>query len=158
MNRQIYTSPLGTLLLTSDGQSLTGLAFVQQTDTVGAGEGDAVLGCAARWLDAYFAGRPAGPLPPMRLEGTPFQRRVWDMLLRIPYGQTVTYGELARALRQELARPTSARAVGGAVGKNPIAILVPCHRVVGAGGRLTGYAWGLDKKQALLDMESLHRG
>ena len=102
-----------------------------------------------RWLDIYFSGHEPDFMPPLSLTGTAFQQRVWKELLTIPYGQTVTYGELARRLGCR-----SAQAVGGAVGRNPISIIVPCHRVIGANGNLTGYAGGLDKKRALLTLEN----
>lgn len=101
-----------------------------------------------RWLDIYFSGREPDFMPPLLLRGTSFQQRVWEALLTIPYGQTVTYGELAHQLGCR-----SAQAVGGAVGRNPISIIVPCHRIVGTNGSLTGYAGGLDRKRALLQLE-----
>ncbi|MER7621986.1 methylated-DNA--[protein]-cysteine S-methyltransferase [Streptomyces sp. NPDC126503] len=105
---------------------------------------------AVRQLDAYFAGDLTAFDLPLHLEGTPFQRRVWNELLRIPYGETRTYGQLAEAL----GAPTASRAVGLANGKNPVSIIVPCHRVIGAGGGLTGYGGGLDRKRRLLAFES----
>ncbi|MFB6835645.1 methylated-DNA--[protein]-cysteine S-methyltransferase [Streptomyces sp. NPDC056361] len=105
---------------------------------------------AVRQLDAYFAGELTAFELPLNLIGTPFQLRVWEQLLRIPYGETRTYGELA----EELGNPGSSRAVGLANGKNPVSIIVPCHRVIGAGGSLTGYGGGLDRKQRLLAFES----
>ena len=155
-----YDSPLGGILLAADGEGLTGLwfdgakYFAAHLDAEHR-EGDApALDGARRWLDAYFAGRDPGFAPPLHLVGSAFQREVWALLLRIPYGQTTTYGALARQLaaRQGLAR-MSAQAVGGAVGRNPVSLIVPCHRVVGSGGSLTGYAGGVDKKIALLRLE-----
>ncbi|GGV05649.1 methylated-DNA--protein-cysteine methyltransferase [Streptomyces litmocidini] len=108
------------------------------------------FGEAIRQLDAYFAGELTEFELPLKLIGTPFQLRVWEQLLRIPYGETRTYGELA----EELGSPGASRAVGLANGKNPVSIIVPCHRVVGAGGGLTGYGGGLDRKQRLLAFES----
>ncbi|MFF8837074.1 methylated-DNA--[protein]-cysteine S-methyltransferase [Streptomyces sp. NPDC015130] len=108
------------------------------------------FGEAIRQLDAYFAGRLTEFDLPLHLVGTPFQLRVWEELCRIPYGETRTYGELAEAL----GNPTASRAVGLANGKNPVSIVVPCHRVIGAGGSLTGYGGGLDRKQRLLALES----
>ncbi|MET7758311.1 methylated-DNA--[protein]-cysteine S-methyltransferase [Streptomyces sp. NPDC005389] len=108
------------------------------------------FGEAIRQLDAYFAGELTAFDMPLNLIGTPFQLRVWEGLLRIPYGETRTYGELA----EELGNPAASRAVGLANGKNPVSIIVPCHRVVGAGGSLTGYGGGLDRKQRLLAFES----
>ena len=118
-----------------------------------------------RWLDEYFEGRDPGFTPPLNIESdknkaaTPFRNRVWTELLRVPYGETVTYKELAERIAGMTTADTagsvkvSARAVGGAVGHNPISLIIPCHRVVGADGRLTGYAGGVDKKKALLEME-----
>ncbi|MCX5229740.1 methylated-DNA--[protein]-cysteine S-methyltransferase [Streptomyces sp. NPDC006553] len=108
------------------------------------------FGEAIRQLDAYFAGEITAFELPLNLIGTPFQLRVWEGLLRIPYGETRTYGELA----EELGSPGASRAVGLANGKNPVSIIVPCHRVIGAGGSLTGYGGGLDRKQRLLAFES----
>ena len=109
---------------------------------------------ARRWLDLYFAGREPGFLPPLHPAGSTFQQAVWALLLQIPYGQTVTYGELARQLAEKQGRPRmSAQAVGGAVGHNKISIIIPCHRVVGTGGSLTGYAGGIDRKVKLLALE-----
>ena len=120
-------------------------------DDVQAGTSPA-LDQARRWLDEYFAGQAPTWLPPLHVQGTPFQRQVWEQLLTIPYGHLVTYGELAK-LRHRTSM--SAQAVGGAVGRNPIAILIPCHRVIGAHGKLTGYAGGLDKKRFLLSNEHI---
>lgn len=142
-------------MLSSDGEALTGLFFDGQRyfgSMVDAQhEKRAVLPIfkeTSRWLDIYFSGRKPDFMPTLELRGTPFQQRVWKELLTIPYGQTVTYGELACRLGCR-----SAQAVGGAVGRNPISIIVPCHRVVGADGSLTGYAGGLDRKRALLGLE-----
>lgn len=106
------------------------------------------------WLDCYFSRRFPDFVPPLHLVGSPFQLRVWEALLRVPCGETVTYGAVAQSLASGAGKPAvSARAVGGAVGRNPVSLIVPCHRVVGAGGRLTGYAGGLPLKSALLDWE-----
>ena len=121
-----------------------------------AGVGEDTLGLAVKWLDIYFAGGRPDFLPPYRLvDVTPFRQQVMDMLLAIPYGRTVTYGELARGLAEKNGRGRmSAQAVGQAVGWNPIGIMIPCHRVLGADGRLTGYAGGMANKQALLRLEN----
>ena len=155
-----YDSPLGGMTMASDGQALVGLWFDRQRFT------GAERACqpetrrlpvfveTCRWLDNYFSGRVPEGTPPLSLCGTPFRRAVWEMLLTIPYGRTKTYGELAAGIaRQRGVERLSAQAVGGAVGHNPIAIIVPCHRVIGADGSLTGYAAGLDKKQYLLQLE-----
>lgn len=155
----VYPSPLGRLLLRSDGEALTGLWFEDGTTcpqnvSVGGWGQRPALDRTREWLDVYFSGREPDFLPPLRLSGTPFQLAVWDLLRRVPYGATVTYGALAEQLAQGrgLAR-MSAQTVGGAVGRNPVSILVPCHRVVGKDGALTGYAGGLEKKKALLTLE-----
>lgn len=155
-----YESPLGSILLASDGEALTGLWFKGQKyfalylDAEHEERELPVFREAARWLDRYFEGRAPGPLPPVHFTGTPFQNEIWGLLAEIPYGQTRTYGDLAAeyARRHGLAR-MSAQAVGGAVGRNEVSVIVPCHRVVGASGSLTGYAGGIDKKVALLKLE-----
>lgn len=149
-----YASPLGPILLAADETGLTGLWFegqkyfpsflgvdYQEKETP-------VLTETARWLDVYFSGKDPGFLPPLHPQGSPFRQTVWDILLTIPRGQTMTYGEIARRLGVH-----SAQAVGGAVGHNPISILIPCHRVVGSDGSLTGYAGGFDRKTRLLQLE-----
>lgn len=151
-----YASPLGGVTLESDGEALTGLWFDGQKYS--GGDPDArreaaplpVLEETARWLDLYFSGRRPGFTPKLCPRGTPFRRAVWEALLTVPYGETATYGEIARRLGLG---PASARAVGGAVGRNPIALIIPCHRVLGADGGLTGYAGGLERKARLLEME-----
>lgn len=141
-----YDSPLGPITLTSDGYALSGLRFGKDDDCVS--PLPTKVHC---WLDLYFLGLQPDFLPSIKLVGTDFQRRVWQALLDIPYGQNTTYGELARRIGCR-----SAQAVGQAVGKNPIAIIVPCHRVIGSDGSLTGYAYGLEKKQYLLKLEKQH--
>ena len=169
-----YESPLGGILLASDGEALTGLWFDGQkyfADALKeAGEGAAnddgsgassdsglnspAFDDARRWLDVYFSGRDPGFTPLLHMLTTPFRRAVWEVMLTIPYGSTMTYGEIAAevARRRGLAR-MSAQAVGGAVGHNSISLIIPCHRVVGSNGSLTGYAGGVDKKLRLLTME-----
>ena len=113
-----------------------------------------VFALARRWLDDYFQGGRPDFMLPISMAGTPFQHQVWEMLGKIPYGTTVSYGEIAAAMAKRLAKPRmSAQAVGSAVGRNPIAIIVPCHRVVGKDGSLTGYAGGLWRKEYLLALE-----
>ena len=148
-----YASPLGEIVLAADGDALIGLWFFGQAHfgagLCGAEDGDcAVLREAKAWLDDYFAGKIPAQTPKLRPRGTAFQQRVWAELLRIPRGETVTYGTLAERLGSH------ARAVGGAVGRNPISIMIPCHRVVGKDGSLTGYAGGTERKAALLKIES----
>lgn len=149
-----YASPLGPILLAADETGLTGLWFegqkyfpsflgvdYQEKETP-------VLTETARWLDVYFSGKDPDILPPLHPQGSPFRQAVWNILLTIPRGQTMTYGEIARRLGVH-----SAQAVGGAVGHNPISILIPCHRVVGSDGSLTGYAGGVERKARLLQLE-----
>ena len=157
---QHYDSPLGGILLAADEIGLTGLWFDREkyfADNLPAEHTERetpVLAESKRWLDTYFAGSEPDFLPLLHPIGSAFRREVWEILLRIPYGQTTTYGAIARELAQKrgLAR-MSAQAVGGAVGHNEISIIIPCHRVIGAGGSLTGYAGGIDKKVRLLEME-----
>lgn len=153
-------SPLGPITLSGDGEALTGLWFQGQKyfgSTLSGREEEGSLPVFDRteeWLELYFSGRDPGFLPPLRPQGTPFRRAVWELLLTIPYGQTVTYGQLAQELAGRTGRGSmSARAVGGAVGRNPISLLIPCHRVLGAAGSLTGYAGGTDRKLRLLELE-----
>lgn len=156
-----YKSPLGRMLLAVDEEGLTGAWFEGQKYLP---EGVApeneetalppVLESACRWLDLYFSGQEPDFMPRLHLEGTAFRRAVWELLRKIPYGKTTTYGALAKQLEAEAGRRVSAQAVGGAVGHNPVSILVSCHRVVGQQGSLTGYAGGLDKKLRLLILEN----
>ena len=155
-----YDSPLGEMLLASDGTVLTGVWFVgqrffaRQLAEATCAVQRPIFEEACRWLDRYFEGVDPGAAPALRLEGNPFQLSVWSLLQRIPYGQTTTYGALARELeRRGGDQKVSARAVGGAVGRNPVSLMVACHRVVGSSGRLTGYAAGIDRKRALLHLE-----
>lgn len=153
-----YLSPLGPITLASDDEALTGLWFQGQKhspDLAGWQEADLpVFDQARAWLDAYFDRKAPGSPPPLRPGGTAFQREVWAILAAIPYGTTRTYADVARELARKKGLPKmSARAVGGAVGRNPISLIIPCHRVVGKSGRLTGYAGGLDRKRALLALE-----
>lgn len=156
-----YASPLGGILLSADEAGLTGLWFEGQRHFPrapgAAREEKAIFEQAVSWLDLYFSGREPDFTPPLHPTGTEFQLAVWRLLLEIPYGQTTTYGVLARRLAEQRGR-VSARAVGGAAGRNPIALLVPCHRVVGADGSLTGYAGGLDRKARLLALEGVALG
>ena len=154
-----YASPLGGMTLVSDGTALVGLYFDGQKyfaeglDATRTQKNLPVFEEARRWLDVYFSGRKPDFTPPTAPAGTAFQQSVWKILRTIPYGQTVTYGAIARRIEQNTGRRISAQAVGGAVGRNPISILIPCHRVVGTNGSLTGYAGGIDKKERLLRWE-----
>ena len=148
----VYCSPLGDIVLTSNGSALTGLRFAEAT--IGEPAQDIPpLADTCRWLDLYFSGAKPDFTPRLAPQGTPFQQSVWGELLAIPYGHTVSYGYIAQRLRCR-----SAQAVGGAVGRNPIALIIPCHRVIGSNGQLTGYAYGLDRKQWLLSHETQHIG
>lgn len=147
-----YDSPLGPLLLKSDGKYLTGLYMNRELPE---GPADLPVFCrAVNWLDAYFQGQSPVMDVPLKLEGTAFQRRVWQLLPTIPYGEIRTYGDLAKEVAEQMGKEKmSAQAVGQAVGKNPVGILVPCHRVVGAEGGMTGYGGGLENKIWLLTHE-----
>ena len=154
-----YESDLGLITMEGDGKALTGLWIEGQRDGQAAPEGDSpVFALTKKWLDIYFSGKKPDFMPPMKLQGTDFQREVWEILLTIPYGTTTTYGEIAAQIaKKRKLRRMSAQAVGQAVGHNPISILVPCHRVVGWNGNLTGYAGGIDKKIRLLSLEGILR-
>ena len=153
----VIDSRLGELTLVADGDALTGLYFRHHwyrpaEETFGPrvdADSDALLAKARTQLIDYLAGRTQGFSLPTRLNGNAAQQRVWQLLSSVPYGETVTYGELAAAL----ADGTTAQAVGQAVGRNPVCVVVPCHRVVGRNGQLTGYAGGLNRKQLLLELE-----
>ena len=152
-----YSSPLGLIVLESDGEVLTGLRFVeaaevpkQATEAIPTNPVDTlpIFEKVRKWLDDYFAGKRPCNVPRLNPPGTDFQRRVWQCLFTIFYGQTKTYGEIARMVGCK-----SARAVGQAISRNPIALIIPCHRVVGANGSLGGYAYGLARKKQLLELE-----
>ena len=155
------TGLIGALTLASDGESITGCWFdndryfgygvdgpIERRDDL------AVFEQARTWLDRYFAGQAPDPRElPLAARATPFQKRVREAMLDIPYGQTTTYGDIAKRIEAETGRRQSARAVGGAVGHNPLCLIVPCHRVVGANGNLTGFGGGIDMKVKLLEHE-----
>ena len=156
----VYSSELGDILLAADEIGLTGLWFFGQSyfaDTLPAeqvAQETPILAQAREWLDEYFSGKEPDFTPTLHPMGSPFRQAVWKLLLQIPYGQTTTYGEIARQLEKLQNRPhMSAQAVGGAVGHNEVSIIIPCHRVVGTNGSLTGYAGGIDKKVELLTLE-----
>lgn len=157
---QHYNSPLGGILLAADEIGLTSLWFNGQkyfARSLPAGyteQNTPALSEAKRWLEVYFTGKKPDFMPPLHIVGSAFRRAVWEILLQIPYGKTTTYGEIARQLAKKQKLPRmSAQAVGGAVGHNEISIIIPCHRVVGTNGSLTGYAGGIDKKIKLLELE-----
>jgi methylated-DNA-[protein]-cysteine S-methyltransferase len=155
-------TPLGLMLAAAKGGKLAVLNFLGQKHfAAGMNDwlkqpDDPVLVALRAWLQGYFSGAATVPDVPLDPGGTPFQKTVWSILLRIPRGATTSYGEIAREVAEKTGKAAmSAQAVGGAVGRNPIAILIPCHRVLGADGSLTGYAGGLDKKRALLALEGI---
>lgn len=158
-----YSSPLGGITLSSNGTELTGLWFDGQKyfgDTLGEEYEEKTLPIfeeTARWLDIYFSGKAPDFIPPLSMETTPFRKAVWEIMLEIPYGKTMTYGEIAdRIAKQKGLLKMSAQAVGGAVGHNSISLIIPCHRVVGTNGSLTGYSGGIDKKVKLLTLEKVN--
>ena len=155
-----YSSPLGGITEASDGDSLIGLWFDGQkyfADALGAEHEEkhlAVFEETDRWLDIYFSGKEPDFTPPLHMKTTDFRKAVWEIMLTIPYGSTMTYGEIAdRIAKQRGVARMSAQAVGGAVGHNSISLIIPCHRVIGTSGSLTGYAGGIDRKMQLLELE-----
>ena len=154
MSRQIaiYNSPLGKIRLTAEGDYLTGLVFAEDEKCV-EGHSEA-LEKAKKWLDIYFSGKQPDFMPEAKLEGTEFQKRVWQLLGEIPYGDTRSYSQLAEKIAKERGlEKMSARAVGTAAGKNPVLLIIPCHRLVGKNGQLTGFAAGVERKRELLKLE-----
>jgi len=159
-----YTSPLGGITLSSDGEALTGLWFDGQKffgaglDSTNEEKRLPIFDESCRWLDIYFSGKVPDFTPKLNVQATPFRRAVCDIMLSIPYGQMMSYGEIARRYaRQTSLERMSSQAVGNAVAHNPISIIIPCHRVVGSDGSLTGYAAGLDRKLRLLQLEQSAR-
>ena len=157
-----YSSSLGKILLAADDEGVTGLWFETQKyyayrlDKEHKEQETPILIRTKQWLSVYFSGREPDFMPPLNLVGTEFQMTVWNILRKIPYGKTVTYGEIARRVAEERGLThMSAQAVGGAVSHNPISVLIPCHRVVGSTGSLTGYAGGIEKKKELLSLENV---
>ena len=154
-----YSSPLGEITMKSDGKALTGLWFEKHryADIPGEGEYEEkelpVFEETKRWLDAYFDGRDPGFTPEIAYDVSDFAAMVMEEMLKIPYGKTVTYGDIAGRISERTGKKPCAQAVGGAVGHNPISLVVPCHRVVGRSGSLTGYGGGIDRKVALLKLE-----
>lgn len=156
----IYDSPIGVLTMAGTEDNLTGLWISGQKYYASTLNEDAVLKqvpvfkTTANWLDIYFSGKNPSFTPPLLPKGSAFRQAVWAELLKIPYGQTLTYGDIAKKIAEETGKATmAAQAVGGAVGHNPISVIIPCHRVVGAGGSLTGYAGGIGIKEKLLKLE-----
>jgi methylated-DNA-[protein]-cysteine S-methyltransferase len=161
--KSYYESPLGRILCATDGNAVTGLWFEGQryfpkdTDSWEESSDHPVLRRLCSWLNAYFEGKNPRIDFSLAPQGTAFQREVWSILQEIPYGRTTTYGEIAKRIGRERgqARQTAPRAVGGAVGQNPISLVIPCHRVIGSNKSLTGYAGGLHRKAALLQLERI---
>ena len=160
-----YESPLGRITLVSDGEALIGLWFDKQKHYDGAiydaqAEKELpVFDQTKKWLDIYFGGKEPGFTPLLKMKTTPFRRTVWEVMLSIPYGQTTTYGQIARYVAEQKGmKQMSAQAVGGAVGHNSISIIIPCHRVVGTNSSLTGYGGGIDRKIKLLTLEGVDMG
>lgn len=159
----VYTSPLGPIGLAASDTALTALwlpgqpPFEKPARILSDPSAHPILSDAARWLDRYFAGEaPACTELPLQPEGSPFRRLIWELLCETPYGQSTTYGTLAKEAARRLGKEKmSAQAIGGAVGANPISIIIPCHRCLGARGTLTGYAGGLKLKRALLELEKI---
>ena len=157
-----YNSPIGNITMASDGESLCGLWFDGQKYFASTVKGETedktlpVFEQTAKWLDIYFSGKNPDFTPPLFLSSTSFRNEVWKILLTIPYGKIMTYGEIAKLMAENRGvEKMSAQSVGGAVGHNPISIIVPCHRVVGTDGSLTGYAGGVDIKEKLLKFENV---
>ena len=160
-----YQSPFGKLTAASNGMALTGLWFEGQKyfgSTLSEAYEERQLPVFAKmkdWLDLYFYGQNPDFMPPLALCGSDFRKSVWKIIRQIPYGQTMTYGEIAKEMARQMGvAQMSAQAVGSAVGRNPISIIVPCHRVVGSNGSLTGYAGGVERKAALLALEQVDLG
>lgn len=157
-----YESNLGTLFLTSDGHALTGIYFGQKAFEVSCQEEILekedllIFQVVSRWLDAYFKEEKPTITFELAPKGTSFQQKVWRILEQIPYGQTTTYGEIAQKMAKEMGKEKmSAQAVGGAVGSNPISIVIPCHRVIGKNRSVTGYGGGIERKLALFELEKM---
>lgn len=157
-----YQSPIGSITMASDGDALIGLwlngqKYFADTRTQKLQEKDLpIFKLTDQWLDIYFSGKAPDFTPKIKMKTTPFRKMVWEIMLKIPFGQTMTYGQIATQIaRQKGLKQMSAQAVGGAVGHNSISLIIPCHRVIGSNGQLTGYAGGLDKKTKLLQLEKI---
>ena len=153
-----YESPLGTMIM------LGTLFFIDEAHAPSYDDAEYIeqltgpFEVTIMWLNQYFNGKKPFITPPIQLEGTEFRKSVWSILQTIPYGETTTYGDIGKQIAQEQGKEKfSAQAVGGAVGHNPISIIVPCHRVIGSNGQLTGYAGGIERKKYMLDLESEHK-
>lgn len=152
----IYESPIGPLTLVCNDNALTNLDFgAHASEDAALQENHPILAQTRNWLDIYFSGQEPGFMPPIELSGSEFRQMVGHIMLNIPFGHTITYGDIAREVQERTGKRASAQAVGNAVGHNPIAIIVPCHRVVGYNGSLTGYGGGMDNKIRLLENENI---
>ena len=159
-----YESPLGTMIMLGTLSYLTDLFFIDEAHAPSYDDAEYIeqltgpFEVTIMWLNQYFNGKKPFITTPIQLEGTEFRKSVWSILQTIPYGETITYGDIGKQIAQEQGKEKfSAQAVGGAVGHNPISIIVPCHRVIGSNGQLTGYAGGIERKKYMLDLESEHK-
>ena len=159
-----YESPLGTMIMLGTLSYLTDLFFIDEDYAPSYDDAEYIeqltgpFEVTIMWLNQYFNGKKPFITPPIQLEGTEFRKSVWSILQTIPYGETTTYGDIGKQIAQQQGKEKfSAQAVGGAVGNNPISIIVPCHRVIGSNGQLTGYAGGIERKKYMLDLESEHK-
>ena len=159
-----YESPLGTMIMLGTLSYLTDLFFIDEAHAPSYDDAEYIeqltgpFEVTIMWLNQYFNGKKPFITPPIQLEGTAFRKSVWSILQTIPYGETTTYGDIGKQIAQQQGKEKfSAQAVGEAVGHNPISIIVPCHRVIGSNGQLTGYAGGIERKKYMLDLESEHK-
>lgn len=159
-----YESPLGTMVMLGTLSYLTDLFFIDEAHAPSYDDAEYIeqltgpFEVTIMWLNQYFNGKKLFITPPIQLEGTEFRKSVWSILQTIPYGETTTYGDIGKQIAQQQGKEKfSAQAVGGAVGHNPISIIVPCHRVIGSNGQLTGYAGGIERKKYMLDLELEHK-
>lgn len=159
-----YESPLGTMVMLGTLSYLTDLFFIDEAHAPSYDDAEYIeqltgpFEVTIMWLNQYFNGKNPFITPPIQLEGTEFRKSVWSILQTIPYGETTTYGDIGKQIAQQQGKEKfSAQAVGGAVGHNPISIIVPCHRVIGSNGQLMGYAGGIERKKYMLDLESEHK-
>ncbi len=160
--RSKYQSPLGEIMIAADENDIIGLWFVGQKyfafnlDKENEEKDVEIIKCAKKWLDIYFSGKNPDFELPLKFIGTNFQKEVWKVISMVPYGKVITYNDIAKKISKEMAvKRMSARAVGKAVGHNPISIIVPCHRVIASNGSLTGYAGGIERKKFLLELENV---
>ncbi len=150
----IYVSPIGIIQIESDDNGITGIRFIKKSEIIVSNTRNIYIEEVKNWLDVYFSGINPDFIPHLNMQGTDFQKRVWEILKNIPYGKTITYKAIASEIKRKCgAERMSAQAVGGAVAKNPVLIVVPCHRVIGSDGKLTGYSAGINIKEKLLKLE-----